>query len=86
MQRDLVICGPQPDDENPIASAIEFVAAQPGGPERLLRRHSRDGQGYCSSCGVGVCPVRWPCTIAAIASAARDRLATGTPDEERYRR
>lgn len=65
-----------PDGENVIAVAVAFVAAQPGGSERVLRQHAEDPLGYCTSCGVGVLPVRWPCTVAAIAMAARESADT----------
>lgn len=60
---------------DPIAAAADFVALQPGGPQRILSTHARDGNACCTSCGVGVGPVQWPCTVAAIALAAQATIA-----------
>lgn len=54
---------------------IVFIAAQPGGPERLLRKHVDDGHGRCRGCampGTGTPRDVWPCAIHWFAEAARD--------------
>ncbi len=63
---------PVPRRQHPVEAAIAFVAAQPGGALRLLRKHRRGSDGYCVGC-VAV-PTKWPCTAARIATAA-DRPA-----------
>lgn len=57
--------------DDPIATAIAFVAAQPDGPERILRLHASDDVEHCTTCGVGVVAVTWPCWTAQIALAAK---------------
>lgn len=51
-----------------VGAAVEFVAAQPDGPARLLAHHVRRDDGLCAGCATG--PVRWPCVAATIADAA----------------
>ena len=64
--------------ENPrardIHAAAEFVAAQPGGPDRLLSRHRRMPDGTCASCVAT--PTPWPCITAVIAKLAHHLLTT----------
>lgn len=50
------------------AAAVAFMAAQPGGPERILAVHRRRPDGYCSGCVHTLS--RWPCTVARIARSA----------------
>ena len=55
--------------------AAQFIAAQPGGPERILDEHRPDDYGRCRGCtrpGVGTPYVSWPCSVAKLAEAARD--------------
>lgn len=51
-----------------IGAAVRFVAAQIGGPERVLTIHHPRSDGYCSGCTAA--HARWPCVAAAIATAA----------------
>jgi hypothetical protein len=61
-----------PDDRPaPVDAAIAFVAAQPGGPERLLRRHRGSSSGLCTGCLTQ--PTRYPCQVARIALNAQAR-------------
>jgi hypothetical protein len=60
-------------------SAAEFIAAQPGGPERLLMLHTSDASGHCRGCttpGYGTPLGRWPCAPALLARAAAALAAT----------
>lgn len=61
-----------PSGTNPIEVAAAFVAAQDGGPDRILSAHVPNERGGCRSCSVPLRPVRWPCAPAAIALAAQD--------------
>lgn len=60
-------------------AAAVFVAQQADGPERVLTQHRRRPDGCCAGC-TGT-PTPWPCTAAAIATAAA-RLASRTPPAE----
>lgn len=51
-----------------IQTAVWFVATQAGGPARILAAHRRLPDGYCLGCLAT--PMRWPCTVAAIATNA----------------
>lgn len=51
-----------------IQTAVWFVATQSGGPARILAAHHRLPDGYCAGCLAT--PMRWPCTVAAIATNA----------------
>lgn len=57
-----------------IDAAVQFVAAQTGGPARILAVHHRRPDGSCSGCSTS--HTRWPCVAAAIATAA---LTEGVP-------
>lgn len=51
---------------HPVDSAVLFVAAQPGGPDRLLAHHRSGIDGRtCRGCAE-----RWPCSLATIARRA----------------
>lgn len=53
--------------------AAVFIAAQPGGPNRLLRRHQPDGNRRCRGCttpGTGTPGAEWPCSIHVFAQLA----------------
>jgi hypothetical protein len=52
-----------------LATAVAFVAAQPGGPARLSALHQAQPNGLCAGCVAT--PTRWPCSVARIAVAAR---------------
>jgi hypothetical protein len=52
-------------------AAIAFVAARPGGAERILEKHY-SARGLCAGCS-SVVPVRHPCTLARIAELAKQR-------------
>ena len=54
-----------------VEMAARFVAAQVGGPARILALHHRRDDGYCAGCATT--PTRWPCTAAAIARASLDQ-------------
>ena len=58
-----------------IHAAADFVAAQPGGPDRLLDRHRRMPDGSCASCVAT--PTPWPCIAVVIADLATRLLTTG---------
>jgi hypothetical protein len=51
-----------------IATAAEFMAAQPEGPDRALDKHRRLPDGHCAGCLTS--PTPWPCTAAVIARLA----------------
>jgi hypothetical protein len=54
-------------------TAVRFIAAQPGGPDRLMAEHHPDARGLCSGCtrpGTGVPYIEWPCSVARLAQAA----------------
>jgi hypothetical protein len=53
--------------------AVRFIAAQPGGPDRILAEHRPDTRGLCCGCtrpGTGIPHVPWPCCVAKLAQAA----------------
>lgn len=53
--------------------AAVFIAAQPGGPKRLLRIHQPDDRHRCRGCstpGTGTPGAEWPCPIHAFAHLA----------------
>lgn len=55
---------------SPIAAAI---ADMPGVVERLLAEHYADPQGYCRGCRLPQTGyLKWPCSLAASATQARD--------------
>lgn len=54
-----------------VGAAVAFVAAQPGGPARLLAQHVAQDNGVCAGCAFRV--VEWPCVAASIAAAAARR-------------
>jgi hypothetical protein len=56
------------NEQDCINVAAIFMAAEPGGVERVLKAHRRQRDGWCSGC---ICrPVRWPCPAAHIALRA----------------
>ncbi|MGI5131538.1 hypothetical protein ACQEVB_32370 [Pseudonocardia sp. CA-107938] len=66
-----------PSSANPAdqlrAAAVAFIAAQPGGPQRLLAQHTADATGRCRGCttpGYGTAHGQWPCTPVLLARAA----------------
>jgi hypothetical protein len=58
----------EPPGRTSFDAAVDFVADQPGGPERTLALHHRLADGYCAGCLSR--PTPWPCTAAAIAQRA----------------
>jgi hypothetical protein len=54
---------------DPVQTAIRFIAAQFGGPGRVLARHRTTVTGACAACSAAR-PVHWPCSIAAMAMQA----------------
>jgi hypothetical protein len=56
-------------EPDPVHSAIRFIAEQFGGPGRVLARHRTTVTGLCVACS-SARPVRWPCSIAAMALQA----------------
>jgi hypothetical protein len=56
-------------EPDPVESAIRFIADQFGGPGRVLARHRTTVTGLCAACS-SARPVRWPCSIAAMALRA----------------
>lgn len=51
-----------------LAEAVAFVAAQPGGADRLRRLHRPRPNGLCG--GHVATPTPWPCSAAVIAGIA----------------
>jgi hypothetical protein len=63
----------EPDGDMPaVTIAIEFVAAQSGGAERILEIHHPLSGGMCAGCRT--VPTRYPCTAARIAELAKRRI------------
>jgi hypothetical protein len=57
-----------------LTEAVRFIAAQPGGADRLLARHQPDKHGRCRGCttpGTGTPDKRWPCSIFTLATNAQ---------------
>jgi hypothetical protein len=52
-----------------VVAAIEFVATQHGGAERMLELHYPMASGLCAGCTA--CPTRHPCQAARIAQLAK---------------
>jgi hypothetical protein len=52
-----------------VDSAVRFIADQFGGPGRVLAVHRTTASGLCAACS-SIRPVRWPCSIAAMALQA----------------
>jgi hypothetical protein len=50
-------------------SVVRFIADQFGGPGRVLAHHRTTASGLCAACS-SIRPVRWPCSIAAMALQA----------------
>jgi hypothetical protein len=53
------------------AAAVAFVAAQPGGIERILAARRRRPDGYCTGCVHTLS--HWPCPVAGIALTAAEQ-------------
>lgn len=53
-----------------LEAAVEFVAWQIAGPERILTRHYPSPRGTCAGCTTT--PVRYPCSVARIAELAQE--------------
>ena len=63
---------PEPADLPPVPELAAEMAKLPGVADGLLRRHVTDDRGYCRGCQLpqgGF--TRWPCTLYAVAVAAR---------------
>jgi hypothetical protein len=58
-------------DNTPLVlAAVEFIAAQFGGAERILEKHyPLPGSGLCAGCSA--IPTRHPCAAAGIAGLAK---------------
>jgi hypothetical protein len=54
------------------SALVEFIMAQAGLTDALLRQHRSDGTGHCAVCSTGGQAGRyvWPCQIAVAALAA----------------
>lgn len=61
--------GRKSSEPDPVHSAIRFIADQFGGPGRVLAHHRTTANGLCAACS-SARPVRWPCSIAAMALLA----------------
>ncbi|WP_219414050.1 hypothetical protein [Pseudonocardia nigra] len=79
-----------PDEPSVVDIAVQFMAQQPGGAERVLALHRPLADGLCAACLTTV--TRWPCSIASLALLARphigstNAIATPVPaDREGYR-
>lgn len=60
-----------------LTEAARFIAAQPGGADRLLAKHRPDANGRCCGCstpGTGTPDKRWPCSIFTLATNAQAQL------------
>lgn len=58
--------------------AASFIAAQPGGPKRLLRIHQPDEYHRCRGCrtgGTGTPGLEWPCVVHMFAELASRLVA-----------
>lgn len=65
-----------PDDQ-PVTTDVlaGLIATLPGVADQLLADHVNDGRGYCKGCALPQAGLaRWPCTLHAVAKAARDRV------------
>lgn len=59
-------------------AAASFIAAQPGGPKRLLRIHQPDEHHRCRGCrtgGTGTPGAEWPCVVHMFAKLAARLVA-----------
>ena len=59
--------------QDAVNAAVEFVALQLAGPERILARHYPTVHGTCAGCVAT--PVRCPCSAARIANLALNHPA-----------
>ncbi len=57
------------NDRDQVRSAVTFIAAQLGGPQRVLDHHQKMPSELCSACS-SVRHVRWPCPIVGMALQA----------------
>jgi len=64
-----------------IEAAVQFVAAQAGGPARILATHHRLEDGSCAGCITTM--TRWPCSAARIANSARRAVSDPAPAARR---
>jgi len=58
---------------NGFEAAVRFIAAQPGGTQRILDVHRANSAGLCCGCGApgtGSPHIRWPCPVAKAAQQA----------------
>lgn len=56
-----------------VAAVVAFIAAQPGGSDRLLAIHVPDESGRCQGCtfgGTGIPHAPWPCALHSWAAEA----------------
>lgn len=61
--------------------AATFIAAQPGGPRRLMKIHQPDARHRCRGCstpGTGTPGAEWPCMIHTFAALAARMVAERT--------
>jgi hypothetical protein len=68
--------GPPPSPDERWAGLVAEVATMPDVVANLLREHRPDAQGYCTgkgcnAVGRGGPATRWPCSLHALATAAR---------------
>lgn len=59
---------PRAGERSVIDMAVQFMAQQPGGPERALALHRRLQDGACNGCLT--IPATWPCSVANLALLA----------------
>jgi hypothetical protein len=64
-----------------IEAAVQFVAAQAGGPARILATHHRLEDGSCAGCITTM--TRWRCSAAQIANSATRALGAPGPAAKR---
>jgi hypothetical protein len=70
-ERDRADDDPMAKARGSFAAAVAFVAAQPGGIERILAAHRRRPDGYCTGCVHTLS--HWPCPVAGIALTAAEQ-------------
>jgi hypothetical protein len=56
-------------DHDHVQSAVQFIAEQFGGPQRVLAHHRKTSSGLCAACS-SVHHVLWPCLTATMAQQA----------------
>lgn len=70
-----------PDEPTSVIDvAVRFIAAEPGGIERMLARHRRLPDGVCAGCLTHA--TAWPCVAADLALMARQHQQQDRPPHD----